>query len=130
MQALCLVGCKAVYPNQASVIAQELINGGCTWLAMVEAGNQLPNAAPFPARPPPPPPLLYPARGVAFKDSGSPTEDSTCCNLENIDKSEDSPVSDVVDSQMADKPQEKDVSSLSNVSDSTVRSSSSKVNFV
>ena len=110
MQALCLVGCKAVYPNQASVIAQELIHGGCTRLAMVEAGNQLPNAAPFPARPPPPPPLLYPAQGVAFKDSESTTGSSTCCNLESVDKREVSPVSDVADPQVADKSQEKDVS--------------------
>lgn len=110
MQALCLVGCKAVYPNQANVIAAELIHGGCTRLAMVETGNQLPNAAPFPARPPPPPPLLYPAQGVASKDSGSPTDSSTCCNLENVDKCENSPISDVADPQMADKPQEKDVS--------------------
>ena len=73
MQALCLVGCKSVYTNQASEIAKELINGGCTRLAMVEAGNQLPNAAPFPARPPPPPPVLVPAHGVAFRQSGSPT---------------------------------------------------------
>jgi hypothetical protein len=73
LEALCLVGCKSVYTNQASEIAKELINGGCTRLAMVEAGNQLPNAAPFPARPPPPPPVLVPAHGVAFRQSGSPT---------------------------------------------------------
>ncbi|KAG0570492.1 hypothetical protein KC19_6G166500 [Ceratodon purpureus] len=110
LEALCLVGCKAIYPNQASVIAQELINGGCSRLAMIEAGNQLPNAAPFPARPPPPPPLLYPAQGVAFKDSGSPTDSPTPSSPgEPVDMSEDSHVSEGIDHQMADKLQEKDV---------------------
>lgn len=105
------MGCKAVYPNQASVIAQELINGGCTRLAMIEAGNQLPNAAPFPARPPPPPPLLYPAQGVAFKDSGSPTTNSE--PAEHVHKCEDSHVSGGRDQQMTGKPQlDKDVSPL------------------
>lgn len=71
------MGCKSIYTNQASEIAKELITGGCTRLAMVEAGNQLPNAAPFPARPPPPPPALVPAHGVAFSQSGSPTSSPT-----------------------------------------------------
>ena len=108
MQALCLVGCKAVYPNQASVIAQELINGGCTRLAMVEAGNQLPNAAPFPARPPPPPPLLYPAQGVTYKNSESSSDSSA--KIKDVDKGEDALASEEVDQQLIDKPQEKDVS--------------------
>jgi hypothetical protein len=108
VQALCLVGCKAVYPNQASVIAQELINGGCARLAMVEAGNQLPNAAPFPARPPPPPPLVYPAQGVTFKNSESSNDPSG--KAESLDKHEDGPASEGADQQLVDKLQEKDVS--------------------
>ncbi|KAG0627825.1 hypothetical protein M758_2G230800 [Ceratodon purpureus] len=107
LEALCLVGCKAVYPNQASVIAQELINGGCTRLAMVEAGNQLPNAAPFPARPPPPPPLLYPAQGVTYKNSESSSDSSA--KIKDVDKGEDALASEEVDQQLIDKPQEKDV---------------------
>lgn len=106
------MGCKAVYPNQASVIANELMNGGCSRLAMIEAGNQLANAAPFPARPPPPPPLLYPAQGVAFKDSGSPTDSPTSSEPgEHVHKCEDSHVSDGLDQQTTEKPQDKDVSS-------------------
>ena len=108
MQALCLVGCKAVYPNQASVIAQELINGGCIRLAMVEAGNQLPNAAPFPAQPPPPPPLLYPAQGVTYKNSESSSDPSG--KVEKVYKCEDSLVSEGADQQTTEKPQDKDVS--------------------
>lgn len=107
MQALCLVGCKAVYPNHAIVIAQELINGGCTRLAMVEAGNQLPNAAPFPARPPPPPPLLYPAQGVSFRSSDSFSDPSG--KVENADKCEDGLASEGADQQTTDKLQDKDV---------------------
>lgn len=111
LQALCLVGCKAIYPNQASVIAQELINGGCVRLAMVEAGNQLPNAAPFPARPPPPPPLLYPARGVDFKIPGSPSDDNTLRESnENVGTRENRPALD--DQQNTEKSQDKDVSFL------------------
>lgn len=111
LQALCLVGCKAVYPNQASVIAQELVNGGCSRLAMIEAGNQLPNAAPFPARPPPPPPLLYPAQGVAFKDSGSPADSLTRGPPgEPVDTGEDGCLAEGVDHPITDKLQEKDVS--------------------
>uniref|UniRef100_A0A7I4BQA1 F-box domain-containing protein n=1 Tax=Physcomitrium patens TaxID=3218 RepID=A0A7I4BQA1_PHYPA len=113
LEALCLVGCKAVYPNQASVIAQELITGGCSRLAMVEAGNQLPNAAPFPARPPPPPPLLYPAHGVAFKESGSPTDSPTTSHMsrkfgKQADKCGDSNASDESDQQLTDRVQNKD----------------------
>ena len=105
------MGCNAVYPNQASVIAQELINGGCSRLAMIEAGNQLPNAAPFPARPPPPPPLLYPARGVAFKASGSPTDSPPRSNSGEFgDIYGDSYVPEGVDHQRTDKLQDKDVS--------------------
>uniref|UniRef100_A0A7I4EZJ9 F-box domain-containing protein n=1 Tax=Physcomitrium patens TaxID=3218 RepID=A0A7I4EZJ9_PHYPA len=107
LEALCLVGCKAIYPNQASVIAQELINGGCVRLAMVEAGNQLPNAAPFPARPPPPPPLLYPARGVDFKIPGSPSDDNTLRESnENVGTRENRPALD--DQQNTEKSQDKD----------------------
>lgn len=105
------MGCKAVYPNQASAIAQELINGGCTRLAMIEAGNQLPNAAPFPARPPPPPPLLYPAQGVGFKKSGSPECPTSSEPAEHVHKCEDGHASEWSDQQMTEKPQvEKDVS--------------------
>jgi hypothetical protein len=73
VQALCLVGCKSIYMKEASEIAKELTAGGCLRLAMVEAGNHMPNAAPFPARPPPPPPFLVPAQGIALNRYGSPT---------------------------------------------------------
>lgn len=97
------------------MIAQELITGGCSRLAMVEAGNQLPNAAPFPARPPPPPPLLYPAHGVAFKESGSPTDSPTTSHMsrkfgKQADKCGDSNASDESDQQLTDRVQNKDVS--------------------
>jgi hypothetical protein len=59
--------------KEASEIAKELTAGGCLRLAMVEAGNHMPNAAPFPARPPPPPPFLVPAQGIALNRYGSPT---------------------------------------------------------
>ena len=92
------------------MIAQELINGGCARLAMVEAGNQLPNAAPFPARPPPPPPLVYPAQGVTFKNSESSNDPSG--KAESLEKYEDGPASEGADQQLVDKLQEKDVSIL------------------